>query len=97
MGLHLHIDCDRDEIIKLLEKIVATQAELVTALNTLNDKIAKIGTETTALLAAVTDLQAQLADAPVSPELQAAFDRVAVQAGIVDDLVPDPAPPMPPP
>ncbi len=74
---------------------MATQAELTTALNAVNDKLVKIGTETTALLKAIEDLKVLVANAPVSAELQAAFDKVAAQAQVVDDLVPDSVPPSP--
>ncbi len=71
------------------ESIVATQAELTASLNAVNAKLTKIGTETAALLAAIVDLRGQLANAPVSAELQAAVDAVAAHAQAVDDLVPD--------
>ncbi len=69
--------------------IMATQKELAAALDVVNDKLVKIGTETNTLLAAIADLKVQLANAPVSAELQAAFDKVAAQADVVDALVPD--------
>lgn len=68
---------------------MATQAELTASLNLVNDKLTKIGTETATLLTMIEDLRVQVTNAPVSPELQAAFDRVAAQANVVDDLVPD--------
>ncbi len=70
-------------------KIMATQADLTKKLTEVNDKLVKIAGETTTLLQLITDLKAQLANAPVSAELQAAFDKVAAQAQVVDDLVPD--------
>ena len=78
-----------DELERKVDCIMATQAELTTQLNAVNDQLVKIGTETTALLAAIADLKVQVANAPVSAELQAAFDKVAAQAKVVDDLVPD--------
>ena len=72
---------------------MATQADLVVQLNAINDNLVKIGTETTKLLTMIADLQTQIATAPVSAELQAAVDKVAAQAKVVDDLVPD-APPV---
>ncbi len=83
-----------DELKRKVNIIMASQAELTTALNAVNDKLVKVGTETTALLARINELQALLANAPVNAELQAAFDRVQAQAGVVDDLVVD-VPPSP--
>jgi chromosome segregation ATPase len=72
-----------------VNQIMATQAELAASLNKLSDQLTKIGGETTQLIADVAALKAQLANAPVSAELQAAFDKVAAQAQKVDDMVPD--------
>ncbi len=68
---------------------MATQQELTVQLTKINAQLVKIGTETSKLLQAITDLQAAVANAPVSPELQAAVDAVAAQAKVVDDMVPD--------
>lgn len=73
---------------------MSTQQELVKGLNDLNDKVKKIGTETTTLIAKVEELKKVITDNPVPPEVMTAFDAVAKQAGIVDDLVPD-VPPTP--
>lgn len=81
-----------DGILTLLDKLMSSQSELTVALNGLNEKLVKIGGETTKLLAAIEDLKKQVENAPVSAELQAAFDAVARQAGVVDDLVPDQPP-----
>ncbi len=81
--------CHLDDIERKVDRIMASQAELTAQLNTLNDQMTKIGTETTALLAAIADLKVQVQNAPVSAELQAAFDKVAASAKAVDDLVPD--------
>ncbi len=83
-----------DELIRKVDCIMATQAQLATQLNAVNDQLVKIGTETSSLLTAIDELKAQIANAPVSAELQAAFDKVAAQAKVVDDLVPD-APTVP--
>ncbi len=69
--------------------IMATQAELTATLNKINDQLIKIGKETTSLLAAIEELKGVIANGPVSPELQAAVNKVAEQAQVVDDLVPD--------
>lgn len=74
--------------------IMATQAELAAALAEVTATVAKIGTETTATLAKVAELETALANAgTVSPEVQAAFDALKEQVGIVDGLVPDAVPP----
>jgi septal ring factor EnvC (AmiA/AmiB activator) len=73
----------------LLEKIMATQAELTTQVQAIGATLTKIGTETTALLAKIDELNAVIAAGTVTPELQAAVDAVAAQAHVVDDLVPD--------
>ena len=57
---------------KFEERFMATQQELTVQLTKINAQLVKIGTETTKLLQAITDLQAAVANAPVSPELQAA-------------------------
>lgn len=76
-----------------MEKIMATQAELVTQLNSVKDALNKIGAETTALLTKIDELKAVIAaGGTVTPELQAAVDAVAAQAKVVDDLVPDVVP-----
>ncbi len=79
------------------ETIMATQDELIVQINAVNDKMVKIGTETTMLLDKVAELTAILEAGPVSDELQAAVDAVTAQAQVVDDLVPDAPPPPPPP
>jgi hypothetical protein len=76
------------------KRIMASQKDLAADLGKVSDLLGKIGTETTSLLTAIADLKTQIANAPVTPELQAAFDKVAAQAKIVDDLVPD-LPPTP--
>ncbi len=83
--------------LRILEQeshIMATQADLVVQLTAIKDNLVKVGGETTTLLAKIDELQALIANAPVSPELQAAVDAVAAQAKVVDDLVAD-APPAP--
>ncbi len=71
------------------KKIMATQQELTVQLTAINAQLVKIGTETTSLLTAIDELKAVIANAPVTPELQAAVDKVAQQAGVIDALVPD--------
>lgn len=78
-----------------LDHIMATQAELTAQLEANAVEIQKIGTETQSLIDKVNELLAQLQNAPVTPELQAAADAVTAQLKIVDDLVPDAPPPGP--
>ena len=77
------------KLTKAVENLQMTQQEMAAKLTTVSDQLTKIGTETTKLLADVADLKTQLTNGPVTPELQAAFDKVAAQAQTVDDLVPD--------
>ena len=83
-------------IIKKLNKIMATQAELAASIAAITAKVTKIGTESTATLAKVQELQDVIDNLPtgtVTPELQAAVDALAAQVQIVDDLIADaPAP-----
>jgi hypothetical protein len=74
--------------------IMATSAELQASIESTTAQVAKIGTETTALLALAADLQAALDAAvansnTISPELVAAVDALKAQVTVVDDLVPD--------
>ncbi len=87
MGLCTYLLLKR--LIRKVDKIMATQAELAAKLNTISDELVKVGAETSKLIAMVADLQTQVANAPVSAELSAAVDKVAAQAKLVDDLVPD--------
>lgn len=69
---------------------MATQSDAAAQLLAVNDKLVKVGTETATLLTKIQELQDAAANAgQVTPELQAAIDAVATQAGKVDDLVPD--------
>lgn len=81
---------DPFRIIRKLEKIMATQAELAQTLADVSAQVAKIGTETSATLQKVADLEAALASAgEVSAEVQAAVDALKAQVQVVDDLVAD--------
>lgn len=83
-----------DKVLKLLEGLMATQAELTAQVAAVNAKLTKIGDETRSLLAKVEELTAVIANGPpVTPELQAAVDALTAQAELVDALVPDVAPP----
>lgn len=96
--INVNIKFDK-EIIELffslthkLKSIMATQAELAQQLKDLGTELGKIGSETTTLLQKITDLEGQIGNTDVSPELQAAFDAVKQQAQVVDDMVPDTPP-----
>jgi hypothetical protein len=104
--IHLHSEPSQhilDSIANLKETLVASNQDLLAALNLVNANVTdigvevdKIGTETTALQKSVADLTAALANGTTTPEVDAAL--AAVQAGVaglasrvkaVDDLVPD--------
>lgn len=77
------------------EKIMATQAELATKLDGVTTQLVKISGESSKTIALVQELRDIIANGPpVTPELQAAFDKLAAQAQVVDDLTPD-EPPAP--
>ena len=92
IDVHLH-DANAFLLLKLTKKVdelMATQAELVTELQAISAAVGKIGTETTATLAKVAELEAALAAAgEVSPAVQAAVDALKAQVEVVDGLVPD--------
>lgn len=81
---------------EIKELIMGTQTELAADIANVTAQVAKIGTETAALLQKVTDLQTIIdSQGGVSPELQAAVDALKAQITVVDDLVPDaPAAPV---
>lgn len=79
-----------DNIERKLNKIIMTQAELVTQLNTITAQVAKIGVETGNTLQQVIDLKALLAaGGTVTPEVIDAVTALQAQAQKTDDLVPD--------
>lgn len=93
MDLLLQEDNDRFTLLNSkLEKIMATQAELITQINNINQQLTKVGQETSTLLTKIDELKQVIAAGPVSPELQAAVDALAHQAQVIDDLVPDTVP-----
>lgn len=94
--IHIHNEVSGDlkkiiyETHHLIKKLMATQAEIAQQLADLGTQIGKIGTETTATLQKVAELEAALGNqTDVSPELQAAFDGLKAQVQVVDDLIPD--------
>ncbi len=78
-----------------VRRIMATQKELTEQLAAQGEQIKKIGGETRTLIDLNKALLEQVANAPVTSELKAAADAVDAQLKIVDDLVPDEAPPTP--
>ena len=78
-----------------VECLMATQAELANELLNLGVQVQKIGTETATLKQKIADLEVAINNAPVSAEVQAAFDALKAQVQAVDDSVPDVAPPSP--
>ncbi len=87
----------RRKLRRLLRKvnvIMATQAQLTAQITALSDQVAKVGAETTKSLQMIADLQALIAaGGTVTPELQTAVDALAAQLKTVDDLIPDPPSP----
>lgn len=72
---------------------MATNAELQADLEAVTAQVAKIGTETSATLQKVTDLEAALAaSGGTTPEVDAAMAALKAQVKLVDDLVPDTGP-----
>lgn len=70
--------------------IMSNQSDITAQLNSLTAQVSKIGTETSATLQKVVDLQAIIdSGSDVSPEVQAAIDALKVQVQKTDDLVPD--------
>lgn len=89
-----------DEQIKLLHKIMATQAELIAQVNTLTTQLAaateslaatnlivvKVGTETDGLLQKIADLETAIQNqTDASPELVAAFASAQAQANALSN------------
>lgn len=76
------------------EQIMATQDQLAADLGAVTTQIQKIGTETSATLQKVADLEAALAAGNVTtPAVDAAMAALKAQAQLTDDLIPD-APPV---
>jgi G:T/U-mismatch repair DNA glycosylase len=82
-----------DQHNSLRKLIMASQAQLAQDLQAINTQLVKIGTETTALLAKITELEAAIAaGGTTTPEVDAAVQALRDQAKVVDDLVVDTAP-----
>lgn len=88
--IHMMILTKLEQILAQGRTIMATQAELTQQVKAATEKITKIGTETTTLVAKVKELTDIITNGPpVTPELQAAVDELKAQAQVVDDLVSD--------
>jgi len=89
MSLH-RIEQKLDSILKHLEKVMATQADLEKQLTDLSTQLDKVIGEVQKDLA---DLKAALdAAGTVTPGVQTAFDKLAAKVQALDDLNPDAAP-----
>jgi hypothetical protein len=71
-----------------------TQQEALDQMNKTNETLVKISNETDALLAEITKLQQELANAggpggTITSELEAAINATAQRANAIDQLVPD--------
>lgn len=75
-----------------LDKIMATQQEIIAQMEAQSAEIQKIGSETRTLIEKIQALIDQINQGEVTPELAAACQAVTDQLQIVDELVPD-APP----
>lgn len=71
-------------------EILMTQKETAERLTKVNEKLIKVGSETSKLLTTIDELKKIIADgSEVSAELKEAVDKVTAQADVVDLLVPD--------
>lgn len=75
---------------------MSSQTDIAQGLTALTAQVAKIGEESKVTIQKLADLETQINNAPVTPELQAAFDALKAQVTVVDDLIPDAAPPTEP-
>lgn len=84
----------RSEISDLKGLLMTTQTELAAAIGAVTATVAKIEGETRTLLSRIEALADELASAGnVTPEVAAALADLQAQVAVVDDLVPDEAPP----
>lgn len=75
-------------LIRKENKIMASQEEASAKLDAISVSLTKIGTESTALLAKISELQSA-AQGNVPDDVMAKINAVAAQAQVVDDQVPD--------
>lgn len=77
-----------NHISRKVGKIMATQAQFKADLEDITKAVAKIGTETSATLQKVADLEAAIAaGGTTTPEVDAALAALKAQVKVVDDLV----------
>ena len=79
--------------------IMSSQAELTEKVNSLTERVNKIGGETGKSLLLIEQLKEQIANLPseaVTPELQTAVDNLEAQLIQVDNMTPDPVEPETP-
>jgi hypothetical protein len=97
-GPSIDIKTALNRLVLKLNKIMATQAELIADLKAVRIEQEKTATEITAVQAAqtvalnkITELEAVIASGSMSPsqELIDAVKAVKAQAQVVDDLIPD--------
>ena len=94
-ALHAKMNFVIDLNLLLRTKIMTTAAELAQGLTEGTEQVRKIGTETTATLGKVAELETALANAgSVSPEVEAAFQALKAQVQVVDALIPDTSTPV---
>jgi ABC-type transporter Mla subunit MlaD len=78
------------ELLRRMMTMGQTMDELAAELAAVTAAVAKIGTETSATLQKVADLEAALAAGGMtSPEVDAALDALKAQVNLVDSLIPD--------
>lgn len=102
MRLEIHVHVHQDPaLIALWESIHTKVGHIMTKVSevegkvtAINDKLSKIGGETSSLVQQVADLKAQLADQELPAGAQAALDTLEATAQRIDDMVPDPVPPV---
>lgn len=83
-------------LLKLLRKVnqlMATEQETLAKLQTLDDKLTKIGGESSAMITEIADLKAQIAGLPVPASVMEKIDSILGHAQAIDDQVPDPPSP----
>jgi chromosome segregation ATPase len=106
IDVHVYLPADESQLSRLLtlvssltgkvNTIMANQTQLAADLQALRNQVAKIGTEITATLQKVTELEAALAAAGgTTPEVDAAVEGLKTQLQAVDDLIADAPPPTP--
>jgi hypothetical protein len=87
----------KQDLKEMENRIMAKQTEVIAQLQQVQQVLNKVATEETTLVEKIEELQkviTDMADA-ASPELVAAVQAVADQAGVLDAIVPDVIPPTP--